>query len=142
MDPQATAKSRKAPHRKAPKRNATFIEPMECALATQLPDGPHWLYEIKLDGYRAIGVKSSRAVNLYSRRRKTFNAQFPDIVDALGDLPSNTVVDGEIVALNEFGHPDFHALQSFRSNAGNIGYFVFDLLVYKGRDLTLMPLQE
>ncbi|GAC1692680.1 MAG: hypothetical protein NVS9B5_34980 [Terriglobales bacterium] len=106
----------------------------------KLPDGPQWLYEIKLDGYRAVGVKVAGKATLYSRRRKSFNEQFPGIVEALFDLPDDTVVDGEIVALNSAGRPDFHALQSFRSNAERVRYFVFDLLVYKGRDLTSMPL--
>ena len=42
-----------------PKRKAEFIEPMECAPVPKLPDGPEWLFEIKLDGYRAIEVKTS-----------------------------------------------------------------------------------
>jgi len=54
-----------------PKRRAEFIEPMECASVTNLLDGPGWFYEIKLDGYRAIAVKSGR-VNLFSRRRTSF----------------------------------------------------------------------
>jgi hypothetical protein len=60
---------------------------MECELVTELRDGPHWVYEIKLDGYRAIAVKSGNCVNLLSRRRKSFNAQYPDVLEALGDLP-------------------------------------------------------
>jgi ATP-dependent DNA ligase len=47
-------------HESLPKRPAEFIEPMECALVSKLPDGPDWTYEVKLDGYRSIGVKTSR----------------------------------------------------------------------------------
>jgi ATP-dependent DNA ligase len=82
-----------------PKRKADFIEPMDCAPVTKLIDGPGWLYEIKLDGYRAVAVKSDRGVNLFSRRHKSFNHQYPYLVEALNDLPEGTVVDGEIVAL-------------------------------------------
>ena len=71
-----------------PHRKAEFIEPMECALVPQLPDGSDWTYEVKLDGYRAIGVKSSRETILYSRNRKNFNKRFPQIAAALGDLPA------------------------------------------------------
>src|SRR5258707_746114 len=84
---------------------------MECALVPKLPEGSDWTYEVKLDGYRAIGVKSSRETILYSRTRKNFNKRFPQIADALCDLPADTVIDGEVVALGESGRPDFRRLQ-------------------------------
>ena len=118
-----------------------FIEPMECAPVTKLLDGPGWFYEVKLDGYRAIAVKSGR-VNLFSRRRKSFNSQYPCLVEALADLPGGTVVDGEVVALDESGRPNFNLLAQFRSEASRIHYFIFDLLVCNGRDLTKLPLSE
>src|ERR1700757_3497784 len=90
-----------------PTRKAEFIEPMECAPVTKLLDVPGWYYEIKLDGYRAIAVKSGR-VNLFSRRHKSFNHQYPYLVAALADLPEGTVVDGEVVALDGSGRPNFN----------------------------------
>ena len=51
-----------------PVGSATFKEPMECLAAPKLPDGPQWVYQIKLDGYRAVAVKSSGKLNLFSRR--------------------------------------------------------------------------
>jgi len=125
-----------------PRRDAVFIEPMECAPVAKLLDGREWIYEIKLDGYRAVAVKSDRDVNLFSRRHKSFNNQYPYLIEALGDLPEDTVVDGEVVALDDSGRPTFNLLQSFRNEASRIRYFVFDLLVYKGRDLTRLPLIE
>jgi len=89
------------------------MEPMECALVSALPEGSDWTYEVKLDGYRAIGVKSSRETILYSRNHKNFNKRFPQIAEALRDLPDDTVIDGEVVALDESGRPDFHRLQHF-----------------------------
>lgn len=124
-----------------PKRKAEFIEPMECAPVTNLLDAPGWFYEIKLDGYRAIAVKSAR-VNLFSRRHKSFNNQYPHLVEALGELPEGTVVDGEVVALDDSGRPNFNLLSQFRSEASRIHYFIFDLLVCNGRDLTKLPLSE
>ena len=113
---------------------------MECALVSKLLDGPQWFYEIKLDGYRAIAVNSEGKLTLFSRRAKSFNRQFPHVVDALVDLPENAVVDGEVVALDESGRPDFNRLQNFRAAASNIHYFVFDLLIHKDRDLTRLRL--
>src|ERR1700741_1234882 len=90
-----------------PKREAEFIEPMECALVSKLPEGSDWSYEVKLDGYRAIGVKTSRDAIIYSRNGKNFNNRYPHIAEALGNLPAGTVVDGEIVALDDSGRPNF-----------------------------------
>jgi ATP dependent DNA ligase domain len=73
-----------------PTRSATFVEPMECLGVAKLPDGAQWLYEIKLDGYRAQAINSDGNLILFSRRRKSFNRLFPLIVEALGDLPENT----------------------------------------------------
>ena len=52
------------------------------------------------------------------------------------------MVDGELVAIDESGRPDFNLLQNFRSVASRIQYQVFDLLCLKGRDLTRLPLVE
>lgn len=123
-------------------RKAEFIEPMECALVTKLPEEPDWTYEVKLDGYRAIGVKTTRDTMLYSRNYKNFNKRFPQIAEALDELPADTVIDGEVVALDESGRPDFHRLQHFTAEASRIHYFVFDLLVFEGRDLTKLTLTE
>ena len=98
--------------------------------------------EIKLDGYRAIAIKSDGKLNLISRRRNSFNGQYPLVVEASADLPDETVIDGEVVALDEAGRPDFNLLQHFRAEASRIHYFVFDLLVYNNRDLTQLPLIE
>jgi ATP-dependent DNA ligase len=108
----------------------------------KLHDGPQWVYEIKLDGYRALGIKSNDSVRLLSRRNNSFNRQYPLIVEALAELPENSVVDGEVVALDESGRPDFNLLQNFRSAASRMHYFIFDLLICEGRDLTPLPLIE
>jgi len=125
-----------------PLGSATFKEPMECLAVPKLPNGSQWVYQIKLDGYRAIAVKSSGKLNLFSRRRNPFNRQYSLVLEALADLPDNTIVDGEVVALNESGRPDFNLLQHYRAQASRIHYFVFDLLVYKNSDLTRLPLVE
>src|SRR5882724_11753442 len=120
----------------------TFVEPMECEIVSKLREGSEWVYEIKLDGYRAIAVKSDDKVRLFSRRQKSFNHQYPHIVEALADLPDGTVIDGEIVALDDSGRPEFNLLQNYRLDAGRIRYFVFDLLCHQNRDTTRLPLVE
>src|SRR6202166_3739650 len=125
-----------------PKTEASFVEPMECLSVSKLPEGLEWLWEIKLDGYRALAVKSGTGVTLFSRRRKSLNRQFPYIGEALGDLPAGTVVDGEVVAIDESGRPDFNLLQNFRAEACRIQYYIFDLLCWEDRDLTRVPLVE
>src|SRR5436305_7379167 len=125
-----------------PKTEASFVEPMECLSVSKLPAGLEWLWEIKLDGYRALAVKSGNGVTLFSRRRKSLNRQFPYIVEALAVLPAGTVVDGEVVAIDESGRPDFNLLQNFRAEASRIQYYIFDLLCWKDRDLTRVPMVE
>jgi bifunctional non-homologous end joining protein LigD len=125
-----------------PRREASFIEPMECLAASKLPEGSNFVWEVKLDGYRALAVKSGTGVTLFSRRRKSLNRQFPYIVEALADLPAGTVVDGEVVAMDESGRPDFNLLQNFRAEASRIRYYIFDLLCWEGRDLTHVPMVE
>ena len=83
--------------RSLPAKKASFVEPMECLSVPRLPEGSQWLWEIKLDGYRALAVKSGSDVTLFSGRRKSLNRQFPYIVERLADLPDGTVVDVELV---------------------------------------------
>ena len=128
--------------RLVPAKKASFVEPMECLSVARLPEGSQWLWEIKLDGYRALAVKSGSDVTLFSRRQKSLNRQFPYIVEALVDLPDETVVDGELVAIDDSGRPDFHLLQNFRAKALRIHYYIFDLLCCKDRDLTRLSLIE
>lgn len=115
---------------------------MECLPVAKIPEGPDWTYEIKLDGYRLEAVKSRGKVTLYSRRRNILNSKFGYIADALKELPDDTVLDGELVALNAEGHADFDMLQNFKSAERHIHYYAFDVLMQKGKLLTGRPLAE
>jgi DNA ligase D-like protein (predicted ligase) len=127
---------------KVAKNLARFIEPMECLPVPKLPAGQGWLYEIKLDGWRLECVKTGGKVMLYSRRGKSLNSQFSDIANALIYLPDETVIDGEVVAIDENGRPNFNLLQNFRSAGTNIRYFAFDILMHKGKELIRLPLSQ
>ena len=93
-----------------PKQAARFIETMDCLPVSKLPEGPKWTYEIKLDGYRLEVVRSGGQTTLYSRRQNVFNQKFPYIAAALNNLPDETVIDGEVVAIGPDGRPDFNLL--------------------------------
>ena len=122
--------------------NIRFIESMECLPVTSLPEGEQWSYEIKLDGFRLEAVKKRGETTLYSRRGNILNRKFPYIATALKCLPDDTILDGEIVALDEQGRSDFNLLQNFRSAESQIHYYVFDILALKGRDVSVLPLAE
>jgi len=110
---------------------------MLLAPARTLPEGKNWSYELKLDGYRALAVKSDGRVQLRSRNNKDFSVRYQAVARALAALPDETVVDGEIVALDSAGRPSFNALQNLGSGSAkaHIVYYVFDVLMLGGRDL-------
>ena len=123
------------------KTKASFIEPMLLLRSESLPDGSDWQIELKLDGYRAIAIKSGGKVHLRSRNNNDFNGRYPSVVSALSSLPDETVVDGEIVAFDESGRPSFNTLQNYGSSAAPVYFYVFDLLILSGRDLMREPLE-
>jgi bifunctional non-homologous end joining protein LigD len=122
------------------KAKAKFIEPMLLLRTEALPEGSEWQYELKLDGYRAIAIKTDGKVQLRSRNNNDFSGRYPHIMRALAPLPNDTVVDGEVVAFEESGRPSFNTLQNYGSSKVPIFYFSFDLLILAGRDLRSEPL--
>jgi len=121
---------------------ARFFKPMLLQRVQSLPEGPNWAYEVKLDGYRALAIKSNGKVLLRSRNNRDFNAKYPGIVRALAALPDETVIDGEVVALDDTGRPSFNALQNVESPKLPVVYYVFDVLILAGRSVMLEPLSE
>ncbi len=101
----------------------------------KLPEGSDFRYELKLDGYRAIAFKTSGKVHLRSRNDNDFNGRYPSIVKGLTAMPDDTVIDGEVVALDPGGKPSFNLLQNSAAGA-DLHYFIFDLLILKGKDVT------
>src|SRR4051794_27539248 len=98
----------------------------------RLPEGPNWLYELKLDGYRALAIKSGGEVQLRSRNDNDFNHRYPGVTKALAGLPDETVVDGELVVLDEEGRPSFNLLQNYGSSSAPVYYFAFDSIMLAG----------
>ena len=120
-----------------------FVSPMLCEPVRELPRGDGWIFEIKLDGFRIIASKGKGdEVTLWSRNGNSLNRKFFYIADALKFLPQETILDGELVALDDEGRPQFSLLQSFRSAAERVRFVAFDILRLRGRDLTKLPLPE
>ena len=69
-------------------------------------------------------------------------AQFPTITAACADLEDRTVLDGEIIALDENGRPSFNTLQNRRFHQNAIQFYAFDLLIYGGHSLLELPLEK
>jgi bifunctional non-homologous end joining protein LigD len=125
-----------------PKAKIGFIEPMFAKLSAHLPEGDRWRYEIKLDGYRTLVGKRRGPVTLYSRRGNIMNERFHKIAVAFEFLPNDTLIDGEVVALDAHGKPSFSAVQNSLRRDQQLYFYAFDLLVYQGRDLRSMPWSE
>jgi DNA ligase D-like protein (predicted ligase) len=119
---------------------AQFIEPMLLLRKDTLPEGAAWEYQIKLDGYRAIAFKRGGRLHLRSRNDKDFAVRYPHVLKGLAKLPDDTVLDGEIVAFDEDGRPSFNALQNHGSSLTPTLYYVFDVMVLRGKDVMSEPL--
>jgi len=119
---------------------ARFIEPMLLLRTDALPNDPRWDYQLKLDGYRAVAFRSGGTVHLRSRNDNDFSLRYPAVMKGLAKLPDETVIDGEVVALDAEGQPSFTLLQNYGSDKTPIVYFVFDVMVLAGRDVMREPL--
>ena len=107
-----------------------------------LPDDSRWLYELKLDGYRAIAFKRNGTVHLRSRNDNDFDVRYPGVVKALANMPNDTIIDGEVVAFDQQGRPSFNALQNFGSAPAPVVYYVFDIMVLAGHNVMREPLEK
>src|SRR5947208_374494 len=88
------------------------VQPMLATLCDKPFDSPNWLFELKMDGVRAIVVKDGSHVEMWTRNAKSMSARFPALAEALGEIPADSaILDGEIVALDEHGHSRFSLIQ-------------------------------
>lgn len=150
-----------------------FIEPMLATLASRPFSDPDWLFEIKWDGYRVQAVVRDGAVKLWTRNRRDAEVYFPRLLSPPSWLDAReAIVDGEVVALDAAGRPDFGLLQErlggaagsdagshatgseagshatgsdgpgSASPAASLVYQAFDLLYLDGRSLLRVPLVD
>jgi bifunctional non-homologous end joining protein LigD len=117
--------------------------PMLATLSDKLPSGDGWLYEVKWDGYRALGYVRGGEAKLVSRNGNDLTARFPEVARALSRAMKSPdgVVDGEVCALDENGRPSFSAMQQGKSGTP-IVYEVFDVLELDGAPVVDRPLTE
>ncbi len=108
----------------------------------RLPEGKEWLYEPKLDGYRALVLKKGTEVRILSRNERDLTSMYPTVAAAATRLhAAQALIDGEIVALAADGRPSFQALQHRSSHPGyRIAFYAFDALQIDGHDLMSEPL--
>jgi bifunctional non-homologous end joining protein LigD len=117
------------------------VQPMLATTIKEPFDHPDWIFEVKWDGYRAVAEIQNGGVSLYSRNGISFEKKFSPVTEALRKLRFEAVLDGEIVVVDDNGRPDFQILQHHQDSAsGHLLYYVFDLLYFRGHDLTDLPL--
>ena len=117
------------------------VRPMLATLIKEPFDHPDWFFEMKWDGYRAIAEIRDGDVSLYSRNGISLGKKFSPVLETLQKFTFEAVLDGEIVVVDDRGHPDFQMLQDYqKSGRGHLIYYVFDLLYLAGHDLTNLPL--
>lgn len=117
------------------------LTPMLATLSNKPFDKEGWEFEVKWDGYRAMVFKNADELELKSRNGNSFSKRFYPIFKALQKWDMNAVVDGEIVAVDDNGIPDFSRLQNWKEEAhGKLVFYIFDILWYEGKDLMNLPL--
>jgi len=130
--------------RDLPAAKARFVEPMKAKLVEEPPATGDWIYELKFDGIRLLVVKRKKKVSLLSRNQNELGARFPEIVEAMKNLPAGEcVIDGEVVALDEEGRSSFQLLQAgeMEGRKSPIYFYAFDLLQLDGKSLVGIPLE-
>src|SRR5688572_27831866 len=124
----------------AVKVKGRFIDPMLLLRTDALPnEGSRWQYQLKFDGYRAIAFKTDGKIHLRSRNDNDFNIRYSGVLKGLAKLPDETVIDGEVIAIDDDGRPSFNILQNFGSSKAPVLHFVFDVMVLAGRDVMHEP---
>jgi ATP-dependent DNA ligase len=128
------------------------LPPMEARSVDEIPAGHGWQYEPKWDGFRCIAFRDGEQIHLQSKAGQPLARYFPDIVDAIAQLPAHQfVLDGELVvpvsgalSFDELQlrlHPAASRVQKL-AKAHPAMYIVFDLLAENGRSYLKQPLHE
>jgi bifunctional non-homologous end joining protein LigD len=148
------ARARNLPGARPGRPDGSKIVPMLCAASGAKLENKEFLYELKLDGMRALGQKDGPKVALTNRKLRDYTAIYPEITRAIAALPARRVVlDGEVVAFDAAGKPNFQRLaQRIHLTRGHeirlqmietpVVFMVFDLLAFGDTDLMEVPLAQ
>lgn len=117
------------------------VKPMGATLHPGPFDNEDWLYEVKFDGYRIISHLQDGKAVLHTKGHLDYSDNFRMVTTALQEMKINAILDGEVVAVNEQGRPDFQELQRKHPRLP-LKYYVFDILWVNGHDLTGLPLTD
>jgi bifunctional non-homologous end joining protein LigD len=122
-------------------RPVPFIEPCLPSLAVRPPSGSEWVHEIKHDGYRLMARRDAVGIGLFTRGGHDWAHRYPLIVQAVSLLQVRScLIDGEVVACDGDGLPDFQRLRH-RHDDHHVFLYAFDLLELDGKDLRGEPLE-
>ncbi|HEY2816088.1 MAG TPA: non-homologous end-joining DNA ligase, partial [Casimicrobiaceae bacterium] len=121
-----------------------FVEAQLATLVKNPPQGPHWVHEIKYDGYRMLCRIDKGETQMISRNEKDWTAKFPSVAQSLSRLPVETAwIDGEVAVVDARGRSSFQALQNALSGENTaLTFFAFDLMYLNGVDLRGAALTE
>ncbi|MEE4349135.1 MAG: DNA ligase D [Pacificimonas sp.] len=145
-----SARSAKKANSRAKRKSAPlpkFAKPQLATLVDDVPAGNGWMHEIKFDGYRAVIAAKGSDVRVFTRSGKDWTDKFAPLVEAIATLHLPAcLIDGEIVAYDGRGNPDFSTLQRVlkrghgsQSKSDGLSLHAFDLLSLDGEDLTSLP---
>jgi bifunctional non-homologous end joining protein LigD len=130
------------------------IQPMLATLVEKPFNGKDWVFELKMDGIRALIVKDGTKLDMWTRNAKDLTRRFPTLAEAVSDLPvDSAILDGEIVALDEKGQAHFNLIQprihltrsrdiALADEQIPVYFYAFDLLYINGYNLMKFPLLE
>jgi bifunctional non-homologous end joining protein LigD len=132
-----------------PSKMPAFIPPMLATLVAAAFDDPDWQFEVKWDGFRVETVVDDGAVRIWTRGQQDAARYFGTVLEPSTWIEARqAIVDGEVIALDDRGEPDFALLQERIKGRGTMAvvnpfvYEVFDLLYLDGRSLLDEPLAE
>jgi ATP-dependent DNA ligase len=135
----STRKPTRQPERGSP---PTWVKPQLAALVEKAPDGPDWLHEIKLDGYRMHARLDAGRVKILTRRGNDWTDKYPSLAKALTALPADSAyLDGELCGVLPDGRTAFNLMQNAMEHGdASLIFFAFDLLHLDGENLMALPL--